>query len=194
MKRGIIVFILLNFTIHCIAQDYKKDIEKQFLDYCNLIIKKDFKEAVNYMNSAMFETVSKEELVRSMEQIFNSEDFIIDMVSVDSIQVGNMQKIDMMNYALLRYRSELRMKFLNLDNEAEKSTTDREMILLALQAQFGKDNITYDKKTDFYTMGLTKSAIANSSDLKKWQFVVVEQKQLLILSKFIPKKILEKAL
>lgn len=194
MKRGIIVFILLNFTIHCFSQDYKKDIEKQFLNYCNLIIKKDFKEAVNYMNSAMFETVSKEELVRSMEQIFNSEDFIIDMVSVDSIQVGNMQKIDMMNYALLRYRSELRMKFLNLDNEAEKSTTDREMILLALQAQFGKDNITYDKKTDFYTMGLTKSAIANSSDLKKWQFVVVEQKQLLILSKFIPKKILEKAL
>jgi hypothetical protein len=60
----------------------------------------------------------------------------------------------------------------------------------ALINQFGENNVTYDTSTDIYNIFVVKDVVANSTDKQHWTFVVVEEKQKLILEKFIPKELL----
>lgn len=60
----------------------------------------------------------------------------------------------------------------------------------ALETDFGKGNVTYHPKTDSYQIKAQKNAVANSKDLQKWKFTVVEKKLNKLLQKFLPKEVM----
>ncbi|MCH5599421.1 hypothetical protein [Niabella ginsengisoli] len=94
MKHRILYLLFfLNIITSGYAQDYKKAAEQQFLQYTDLIIKKDFRSASEFIIEDMFEMISKEQMILAMEKIFNMPEFEFKIDSPQVLQISNSKKL-----------------------------------------------------------------------------------------------------
>ncbi len=163
----------------------KSDIEKQFRDYNNLIINKEFEKAIDlYANEDFLKTFPKEQLVAMMEQMLNSPEFEFkfskpeDIVINDKVIEENGKK-----FVKITYGQTIDMKFKSDDIKPED-------LLSALQGQFGYDKVKFDDKTGYFEIKGTKEVAASSADSKNWKFTVMEKREIPVLKQFIPEQFL----
>ena len=186
MSRLILVFVILTFSSRLSAQSYKDSIEAQFLRYTNLLINKEFAKSTDYMNQEFFKIFSKAQMIALIEKTYNNPEINFSIDNPVVISVGNSKMINKTNYVKLQYSNYMNIRF----KSDEKETPDTASTKMALQAQFGEDNVKYIQSTDTYRIFVVKNVIADSKDMRNWTFVVVEDKQKPILEKFIPKELL----
>ena len=72
----------------------------------------------------------------------------------------------------------------------EDKMVESQLLLQSLQKEFGAGNVSFNQQTGYYQIITYKDAVASSTDLNKWKFAVIEEKQLPILRQFIPAEIL----
>ncbi|MCG7856638.1 hypothetical protein MD537_06655 [Flavihumibacter sediminis] len=190
----IALLIISSFTGY--SQQYKKTIEKQFLTYTNHLIEKDFKGACNYIIEDFFKIIPRDQLVLMMEKTFNNPDIEFAIDSPKIIKIEDSRKFNANDYARLQYSNLLRMKFVIPAEDGETvSQEEKEMTTSLTKANlektFGDQNVRYDAATGYFTIFSIKDVVATSADGEKWKFVVVEEKQKPILSKFLPKEMLQ---
>lgn len=190
-KLLLILFLISNFLY---SQETKKVIETQFLDYTDLIVKRDFKTALDkYANDHFFEFVSKEQLLAAFEMLFNNPEmeFYFGEAKINSIDLID-KKINNESYAKIMYSQSLGMKFNEIENikDVEEKKEKVKMYLYTFQNQFGDENVKYNEKTGFYDLVSQKYCVANSKDGLNWKFTVAEKKQKFLLEKFIPLELL----
>ncbi len=190
----IALLIITSFTGY--SQQYKKTIEKQFLTYTNHLIEKDFKGACNYIIEDFFKIIPRDQLVLMMEKTFNNPDIEFAIDSPKIIKIEDSRKFNANDYARLQYSNLLRMKFVIPAEDGEPvSQEEKEMTTSLTKANlektFGDQNVRYDAATGYFTIFSIKDVVATSADGEKWKFVVVEEKQKPILSKFLPKEMLQ---
>lgn len=184
-KSFFIVFLL--FFLNIFSQSiYSKNIESQFRDYNQLIKDKQFEKALDlYAMDEFFEIVPKRTMVEMMKQVFESQEIKYKIYLPEKIFVDDdILKIDNKNYVKIRYDQNLEMLF-----NVEGLTNDD--LLQALKIEFGKDNVKLNKDTGFFEVFTEKNAVAYSKDLINWKFTIIEKKQIPVLKKFIPEKLLE---
>lgn len=184
MKK-VLSLLYISFSVLVFSQNIQADIESQFRDYNYLIESKNFSKALDvYGNEDFLKLYPKEQIVEVMNQMFNSKDFEFKIYKPEDIVVST-EIIEEKNisYVKLRYKQNLDMKF-NMEG------VKPEVLLPALQAEFGKGQVTYNESAGFFEIRSVKDAVANSSDLKNWKFTVIEKKQIPILMQFIPESIL----
>ncbi len=180
MKKLIILLFFI-FSALGFSQEYSKEVQSQFLDYTNLIINKDFEKAIDqYGNEDFLKLIPKSQLLAAMDQIFNSKEMEFKTFQPTNFVVEDkVFKKNGQSYLKLDYSQRVDMKF----NSKELK---KEQLLPVLQKEFGTDNVSYNEKTSYYEINTRKTAVANSSDEKKWKFTVLEKNQLGLLSQFIP--------
>lgn len=186
MRYPILATIAFALSLTIQAQNYKADIQTQFNEYTSLLVKKEFAKSLQYMNPEFLKLVPKEQLVKVMEAAFSNPEIEMVMDNPRIVSIGEKKTIGGMNYVKMMYTNNLNMRF-----KGEATAADTGIVKTALQGQFGEENVTYNPKTKFYRIKVTKPVIANSADNKKWTFIVVEDKQKAVLQKFIPKELLQ---
>lgn len=192
MKKLTIVLLFIS----ALAASAQESIETDFQAYTDLLIKKDFDKALDYMNDGLFKIVPKAQLVEIMEQTFNNQEIEIDMRAIPVLSdFSEAKSIEGLYYVKFKTKSVMKMKFNalydSLKSEDEKKTM-LESVKQALNTQFGSENVSYDVATRFFTLNSIKPVIASSSDKKKWKFVTVDSEaQKPMLEKFIPKELLD---
>ncbi|KIC89638.1 hypothetical protein [Flavihumibacter sp. ZG627] len=195
MRRLTLIALLIITSFTGYSQQYKKTIEKQFLTYTNHLIEKDFKGACNYIIEDFFKIIPRDQLVLMMEKTFNNPDIEFAIDSPKIIKIEDSRKFNANDYARLQYSNLLRMKFIIPKEDGETvSEEEKEMTTSLTKANlektFGDSNVRYDAATGYFTIFSIKDVVATSADGEKWKFVVVEEKQKPILSKFLPKEML----
>lgn len=193
MKKYIYIFLFI-IPIFSFSQKTEKLIKKQFLDYTDLIVKKDFSTALDkYANESFFKIVPKETLLQGFKILFNNPEmeFYFGDANVKSVELID-KKINNQYYAKIFYSQKLGIKLKSLEEikdeqeKQEKSNT----YLAVFKSQFGEDNVKYNTKTGFFNLLSNKYCVANSDNLKNWKFTVAEKKQQDMLEKFLPKELL----
>ena len=195
MRRLTLIALLIITSFTGYSQLYKKTIEKQFLTYTNHLVEKDFKGACNYIIEDFFKIIPRDQLVLMMEKTFNNPDIEFAIDSPKIIKIEDSRKFNANDYARLQYSNLLRMKFIIPKEDGETvSEEEKEMTTSLTKANlektFGDRNVRYDAATGYFTIFSIKDVVATSADGEKWKFVVVEEKQKPILSKFLPKEML----
>ncbi len=193
MKK--LFFLLLTCSsLQLFAQDYKTAVETQFMHYTHALMQKDFKAALEYMNDDFFTFVSKEQMLLVMDKVYNSPEIEFKILNPQVLNVDTLYIIDGIYYVMLRYSNDLEMKFLDNSKiqDSMAKAEENSLTLKALQQEFGENNVKHVNEKDLFSIYSAKSVIANSRDLKSWKFIVVEEKQIPLLEKFIPKEILER--
>lgn len=190
------ILILLFFTISTIGfcQNYKREIEGQFLDYNKLIIKKDFSKSMAYITEEFFEIIPKEQMILVMEKAFSNPEMEFELMSPKVDEISEVEKIGDKLYVLLSYSSPMKMKFINSEEKDKGEDELRiNMLKMSLKQMFGSENVKYNEETEFFNIVAKKQAYAISTNGKSdWKFLVIEKKQKFILDKLLPAQLVEK--
>lgn len=185
VMKKIIFLLLLSGTIAVQAQDYKTVVTSQFLQYYEHIRNKEFEKAAEYMNPAFFKIIPKDQLITAMGAVFNTPGMEFETDAATIKEVGPVVVKDKMQYVKLAYNSVIRIRMTG------EMAADPALLKANFERQFGKENVSYNDSTKFYSINTQKKAVGNSTDGKKWTFVVVEPRQVEILKQFIPEDLLK---
>jgi hypothetical protein len=197
MKRKILILLIICFSaLHLKAQDVTQQIKNQFTQYSSLIIDKKFEGALSYMNPDFFKIIPKEQMILLLEKTFSSIDFDYKtgLPTLSDFQPAKL--IENKHYIKFTSNSPLQIKFKESKGDAPKTDNEKKLsqtlIKLALEKQYGANNVTYDEPTGYYNIMTHKSVIANSDNkMTDWKFVIVEPAQKNLLSRFIPAELLD---
>ncbi len=180
-----IVLLMFVCTANIYAQEYKDSIQAQFLRYTESLKNKDYIGSAEYINPNLFKIIPKARLVQAMENAYNNPQLEFDMKEAKIVSIDDSREIKGEHYAKFRYSNYLVIRYKEQDDEER----DVEEEMESFQSTFGEKNVTYDADADSYTVFVTKEVIANSKDLRRWTFVVLEDRQKPMLEKFIPKEL-----
>lgn len=191
MKKLLVVSLLF-FAVTASAQE---NLKSDFQAYTDLLVKKDFNKAMDYVHEGMFKLVPKEQLVQFLEQTFNNPQIEIDMSAAPVLSdFSEIKTIGGQYYVKFKNLTVIKMKFSMIYDSLK--TTDENKTMLesvkgALNTQFGSENVAYNDATKFFTLQATKPVIASSADKKKWKFTTIDSDtQKPLLEQFLPKELL----
>ena len=195
-KKTLSLIVILIISGNTFCQEYKKVIEKQFTEYLNSIVAKNFEVSMNYIPEDFFKFVPKEQMILLMQKTFNNPDLEFRLSDPKIIEIKDAELIEGKYYSLITYSNYMNMKFLDNDTIKETEAGHKQRIgltKLALENNFGKENVKYDQQTDFFEIYSEKKvyAISDNSQLH-WKFIVLEKNQKTILEKILPKQLTEK--
>lgn len=196
MKRILILLSFVsNLTFGQSDESYKENINKDFIDYNELILRQEFEKSMDYMLPEFFEIIPKNQMVMLMQQIYNNPDLEFKMDKPKDIVYGEPRKIEEKYYSEITYSYNINMKFKSIEEGEDEKQQELTKTLkkLSLEKTFGSGNVKYNDETEFFEIHLIKNAFGISKNGKSdWKFVVVEPKQKFILEKILPKELTEK--
>lgn len=190
MKKLIFItgFILsLNLTF---AQSAKQNVERDFMNFNQLISEKKIDDALEYTNPKIFEIIPKESIKNLLEAVYNMPNIEYKTSKPIISEISDVKRIENIDYIRIEYISPIVMKIKNLNlNEESKIHS----ILNSFESKFGKGNVTFDKVSGVFKINAKKVVIASSNTgINNWKFVTVDNPRMkTILKKIIPAEILE---
>ncbi len=192
--KYLIAALFIAICINGRAQDYKKEIESEFMEYLNSLVNMEFEKSVEYITPEIFEIIPKSQMIKMMEMTFNNPSIEFELKNPEIIKIENAQKLEDKFYALLTYTNQMNMKLLAEGEETEDEKKMRiNLSKLSLEQTFGVENVKYDEETDFFEIQAQKDVYGISKNgLTDWKFIVIEKKQKIILEKILPKALYEK--
>ncbi|MFA6084176.1 MAG: hypothetical protein WC743_07475 [Mucilaginibacter sp.] len=196
MKLKAPLIIILLFTCICTsyAQDYKKNIEKRFDEFYNLIARNNIEQAVEYIPDSFFTVIPKAQMIVALKSVMNNKELDYKILDYKILEIKDAKLIDKNYYAVLTYTSNIAMKFRQVDSleTTEKKKQRLGLLKLSLANTFGTDNVKLDEATNFFMITARKKSCGVSADgLNGWKFVNIESRQRLLLDKVLPKEIVE---
>lgn len=189
------LFLISNLTFGQTNDIYKENLNKDFIEYNDLILKQDFEKAMDYMLPEFFEIIPKNQMILLMKQTYNNPDLEFKADRPKDIEIGVPEKIENKYYSEITYSYDIQMKFKNLEESEDKEQNEltKNLAKLSLEKTFGSGNVKFNKETEFYEIHSVKKAYGISENgISEWKFVIVEQKQKFILEKILPTELIEK--
>lgn len=195
MKNKLIILLLLIPLFALVAYTPKENAEKDFRKYIGHLIDQEFEQSMNYLYPELFDLISREDMLLTMEQTFNSPDIFISIAEPTVNSVGEIEKIDSMYYVRLNYSHTMMMRFSNTDSLVTKQERDSrdEMTLISLGGTFGEENVSYDSTTSTFDIFTTKDSYGKSKDGKtSWKFIDVDPNNMVLLEALLPAVIINR--
>lgn len=194
MKKILSSLLLLASTISALAQDYKQEITKDYLQYTEYIVTNQPIKAVKYLHDGLFKFIPKEHIIKGMESIYESDEMTFVFEDPEILDFSSVKKIDGIYYVIFQTTSNFQMKMKEITDEKDpqKKAMKISTIQIGFEEKFGRDHVNYSNETGFFRITSIKKTIANSKDQKDWKFTVIENtQQKKILEQFIPKELLD---
>lgn len=195
IKKIVLSFIIVSFvTINLYSQDAKKNVEKDFRTYLGHLMNQEFTESVEFLYPELFQDVTKELMIETLEQTFNNPDINISITVPDVHNVGEIRKIDSAYYCKLNYSHYMNMSFNNSDSAITQRDIDTRdnMTLTSLEGTFGVENVSYDASNSSFEILSAKDCYAKSKNgVTNWKFIDVDKNNMMIMNMVLPKQILD---
>lgn len=195
-------FILLSILLIAFSSFKKMNpssvLRNDFDQYIHLIMNKNFKECTHYMPEKIFDLIPQDKLVDMMNQTMNDPSITYEMFEPKVTNLSNIEEIEGAYYAILKYTMKMNIKYnweKMPDYDEGDEEPDNETILIALKAQFGKDNVSYNEETRFFkVMSYKKVAAISANGNTDWKFAVLDPQQIALAKMILPSKIIEQGL
>lgn len=196
MKRILILLILISkLTFGQEVEKYEEYLNKDFIEYNDLILKQKFDKSMDFMLPEFFEIIPRNQMVLLMKQVYNNPELEFKMDKPKDIDYGKPEKIEGKYYSEITYSYDIKMKFHSVEKieDEEQNELDKNLTKLSLEKTFGSGNVIFNEETEFYEIHSIKNAIGISENgTSDWKFLIVEPKQKFILEKILPKELTEK--
>ena len=175
-----------------IQVEEENTIENDFSQYLESIVNKEFEKSMEYVYPEFFDILTKEQMIKEMEQVSDNEEMEVEFENPKILNIGKSLEVEEQFYSKLKYSNMMNIKIFGEEEEIEEDKKVRIGSAKELFEQiFGSKNVGYNSKTDFFEIYVEKEVIAKSENGKSdWKFLVIEERQKLILEKFVPKKVL----
>lgn len=195
MKRSRIIIIssfviLLLFCSSLLSKQdsFRNEIENTAKEYFKLLNKSDYENSMNYIHPMLFDVISREIFLMSLEQM--KQDTIVN-ISFDEFKIHSIATpitISNVKYSVVQYSYKLKMVMTTQDLNSEGMLID--ITRSALAGQFGDENVDYDKSQSVFNINLLKTMFAISSPTYAgWKFIEYDSDLRPYLTDIIPQEI-----
>lgn len=194
MKTRILIIIISIFSIFSNSQsikvDYDSQIKTSFNSFVTNIKNKNINNAVEFIYPKFFKVVAKEQMKQILNFIYNNPALGITILENKTTKIENPEKINNELFSIVNYTSKMNFK---MDwNSIPNGLNMKKAIIDGLYKKFGKENVSYNSKGDYYLINSKMKACAISSNGKDWKFLILEESYKNKLNNILPKKILHK--
>lgn len=194
MNSKIVIVLIFFFSILSFSQtmgnNYENNIKKYLGLFAQSIKTKNIDKAVECIYPKFFTVVSKEQMKQLLNFTYNNPALNIKILDFKTTSVEKPEKINNELFSVVNYSTKLSFK---VDwNAIPNGQNMKKQINDGVYKKFGKDNVTYFPKDDYYLINSKMKACAISSNGKDWKFLIVEESYKNNLNKILPKKIVDK--
>lgn len=195
MKIFILTLSLLSLQFVS-AQSAQENLAKDFEKYYNLVVDMKIEESMDFVIEDFFEILPKETFISIFENLFNNPEFEFKFETGEISNISKVIKHKDAYYMVFTNNAAMKMKINPEDKDETEADRDirNNLTELAFVAKFGKENVSFQKETQFFTIYPKTRVCAKSFNGKTdWKFLNLEADQMEILKKIIPKKVIKQA-
>ena len=166
MKKLLLILFILVTNIGCGQEISKTQLESDFLDYSNLISKREYEKAVDYMPTDFWSVYKKNEFLTKMERIGKQ----MDSISINNIEIVNISETIKSNnkkFRVITYSSDL----------VFDSSKISERVIEKYKSQFGIENVKIDTVNNLIKIKNNSHMISvYNNGLEKWKYLELNGK------------------
>lgn len=191
----ILAYILFSFALLSCSSLDTKDLITEFKSYQNTIISRVYRTTVNYVIPEVFEYMSEDDYVFKMiRKLEETKDYKLSLGSYSSISVSDIEEIEGVQYAIIKFMQE-RIQDNKKNDELDENMLNsrREVEKEAYGMALGKDNVEYDSANDRLIFKIENRVIAKYDDnSKNWKFINLADAGMYVMNELFPEELLEK--
>ena len=179
MKRLLLLITLSFSLVSAHAQDHKQSITDALKDYTMLIQKQDYRQAMEYINPAIFEIMPKESMIAAFESMHNSPAIDFSFGDFSIVEVSEIFSHEGTEYASIKYN-------MSMDMTMHDATEESLPIMLgALKMKYGEEKVELLEGTKTFRLETLNSMIGTHLD-GGWRFIENKPEMQLVMDKVLP--------
>lgn len=171
---------------------YKTQIENQFQEYLDSLYKKEFEKALEYLDSDLFEFVSKSEMLDEFTEYYDNPNVSLALENAKIINVSDLIEVNHKSYSFVDYKLVFHLILNPIEGESKSKLAERTQLSKPLFSEiFGVENLEYVGELDFFRATSYERAIAIKKPKSRyWKFLVYDEEEMIFLNKLIPQEIM----
>lgn len=194
MKTKLFILIISFFSVlSCdkkLDVGYEQEIKKTLTAFIENIKSKKIEEAALYIYPKYLDQITREHMIYALNVSYNNPALAVDVKDFKIDKIDKPEKINDEYFSMVDYS--FRMKFKADWNLIPNPEILKQKIGMGLEIKYGKENVQYFSKEDYYLINAKMKACAISKDGKDWKFLIVDGNDKLELMNILPEKILQK--
>src|SRR5690554_7933142 len=163
MEKTLLILFLLVANISCGQEISKTQLESDFLEYSNLISKREYEKAVDFMPTDFWSVYEKNEFLTKMERVGKQ----MDSISINNIEIVDISETINSNdkkFRIIKYSSDL----------VFDSSKISERVIEKYKSQFGIENVEIDTINKLIKIKNSSHMISvYDNGLEKWKYLEV---------------------
>lgn len=161
MKKTLLILFLLIANVSCGQEISKSQLESDFLEYSNLISKREYEKAVDFIPTDFWSVYEKNEFLTKMERVGKQ----MDSISINNIEIVDISEVINSNdkkFSVITYSSDLEFD----------SSKIPERVIEKYKSQFGAENVKIDTINKLIKIKNNSHMISVfDNELEKWKYL-----------------------
>ena len=189
MKTINLALLFLGFGLICHSQQDTSLVYRvnQMLKLTQL---KDIEKVMDYTYPKLFTIVPKETLIDAMKSAYDTDDFTIEIDSVNIQKIFPVFKVDDTSYIKVKHTMLMKMKYKEAYDTANKE--EKQFMVSIMEEKFGKGNVRFDPVANSLNIFMTPDLVGIKPNSFTWTFVTLNEDNPQMLNTLFSKQVLDK--
>jgi len=186
------IFLNLIFLVFGVIANAQQDISlvNRVNEMLRLTRLKDLEKVMDYTYPKLFTIAPRETLIEVMKNTYETDEYIIELDSVNVVTIFPIFKINDTSYAKVKHTMLMKMKYKEPYDTTDKES--KEFMVSLMQQKFGEGNVRFDPIANSLNILMVPDMVAIKTKSSNWTFANLDEDNPAVLNMLFSKQVLNK--
>ena len=151
---------------------------------------KDLEKVMDFTYPKLFTIAPREALIELMKNTYETDEYIIELDSVNVVTIFPIFKINDTSYAKVKHTMLMKMKYKEPYDTADKESKD--LMVSLMQQKFGEGNVRFDPIANSMNIFMIPDMVGIKTRSSNWTFANLNEDNPAMLNMLFSKQVLNK--
>jgi len=151
---------------------------------------KDLEKVMDFTYPKLFTIAPREALIELMKNTYETDEYIIELDSVNVVTIFPIFKINDTSYAKVKHTMLMKMKYKEPYDTADKE--NKELMVSLMQRKFGEGNVRFDPIANSMNIFMIPDMVGIKTRSSNWTFANLNEDNPAMLNMLFSKQVLNK--
>ena len=151
---------------------------------------KDLEKVMDFTYPKLFTIAPREALIEVMKNTYETDEYIIELDSVNVVTIFPVFKINDTSYAKVKHTMLMKMKYKEPYDTADKESKD--LMVSLMQQKFGEGNVRFDPIANSLNIFMVPDMVGIKTKSSNWTFANLNEDNPAMLNMLFSKQVLNK--
>jgi len=186
------IFLSLLFLVFGVIGNAQQDtsLVSRVNEMLKLTQLKDLEKVMDFTYPKLFTIAPREALIEVMRNTYETDEYIIELDSVNIVTIFPIFKINDTSYAKVKHTMLMKMKYKEPYDTADKES--KELMVSLMQQKFGEGNVRFDPIANSLNIFMTPDMVGIKTKSLNWTFANLNEDNPAMLNMLFSKQVLNK--